>query len=128
MHEFSLAEALMNVVLEEAIKYGACKILKIKVRAGKLMGIVPELLDFAFSSLAEGSIAEGAKLELEEVPFKGKCRSCNYSFSVDDFFGVCPNCGSDEIDIQGGKEFELVGLEIERGDEKLGDKGCKENT
>jgi len=128
MHEFSLAEALINVVLEEATKYKACRILKVKVRAGKLMGIVPELFDFAFRSLAEGGIAEGAKLELEEVPFKGKCRSCGYSFDTDEFFGVCPRCGSDEIELQGGKEFELIGLEIERGDDEIGDKSCEKDT
>lgn len=117
----------MNVVLEEAVKYKASKILKVRVRAGKLMGVVPELLSFAFNSLAEGSIAEGAQLELEEVPFRGKCRSCGFSFDIDDFFGACPRCGSEELDLEGGNEFELIGLEIERSEDNFGDKNSKKN-
>ncbi|MCS7233693.1 MAG: hydrogenase maturation nickel metallochaperone HypA [Synergistetes bacterium] len=127
MHEFSLAEALISVVLEEAVKYGACRILKVRVRVGKLVGVVPDLLSFAFGSLAEGSIAKGAKLELEEVPFRGMCRSCGHSFDIDDFFGACPKCGSEELDIDGGNEFELIGLEIERSEDKLGDKDSEKS-
>ncbi|MCD6362626.1 MAG: hydrogenase maturation nickel metallochaperone HypA [Synergistetes bacterium] len=127
MHEFSLAESLLKVALEEAEKHGASRILRIRVRAGKLMGVVPELLDFAVKSLSEGTIAEGAVLELEEVEFKGHCRNCGAHFSVEDFWEVCPRCGSDEIDISGGNEFDLIGLEIEEGEIEDGNKGCKED-
>jgi len=127
VHEFSLAESLLKVVLEEAQKYEASKILKIKVRAGKLVGVVPELLDFAFKTLSEGTIAEGAVLEIEETEFKGHCRNCGAYFNIEDFWGVCPKCGSNEIDISGGNEFDLIGLEIEEGEIKDGNKGCKEN-
>lgn len=128
MHEFSLAESLMNVVIEEALKHNAKKVRKIRIRAGKLMGVVPDLLIFAFNTLSEGSIAEGAELILEEVPFKGKCKVCGYSFTLEDFWGICPNCNSDDLEIEGGTEFELIGLEIERSEETIGNKSCKKDS
>ncbi len=106
----------MEIVLEEATKHRASKILRVKIRAGKLMGIVPDLLTFAFKSLSEETIAEGAELEIEEIPFQGKCRNCGFFFSIGDFFGICPQCGSDNLEIEGGNDLELVGLEIERSE------------
>jgi hydrogenase nickel incorporation protein HypA/HybF len=78
-----------------------------------LSGVVPEALEFAFEALAPGTVAEGARLAVENVPARFWCRRCAREFQADDLLAVCPDCQEASGEIRAGRELELASLEIE---------------
>jgi hydrogenase nickel incorporation protein HypA/HybF len=54
MHEFAIAQGLVEIIEEEALPYGGAKVISVKVRIGKLSGVIPDALRFAFEALSMG--------------------------------------------------------------------------
>lgn len=113
MHEVSIAERLLPPVLAAAEAHGAARVLELVVRAGALQQIVPDSLALAFEVLAQGTLAEGARLRLELVPVTARCRRCDQTFDADDFVFLCPTCGVADCETLSGTELELRRLELE---------------
>jgi hydrogenase nickel incorporation protein HypA/HybF len=67
MHEFGIAQSMLDLAIETAKKNNASKILSIKVRIGELSHVTLDSLSFAFSCVSQGSIAEGAKLSASQI-------------------------------------------------------------
>lgn len=67
MHEFHIAKDILSTVLQEAKKNNLSKINVIRVQSGVLNALTEEGLQFSFEHEAKGTIAESAKIELEEV-------------------------------------------------------------
>jgi len=84
---------------------------KINIRAGKLRGIVPEQLEFCFGFVAKDTIVEKAKLEVETLPVKGKCKKCQHEFWVEEFRFICPECEHEDIDVLQGMELMVANIE-----------------
>lgn len=113
MHEMSIAQSILKIALAEAMKNGARKIKVVRIRAGELRGIVPDQLSFFFEFLTKETPAEGAALEVEKVPIKAGCKSCEHIFMVQDFEFLCPECGSKDVDVIEGLELAVKEIEIE---------------
>jgi hydrogenase nickel incorporation protein HypA/HybF len=113
MHELAIMDSALNMALDRAQKAGATHVHVIRLRIGTLSGVVPEALQFAFETLAPGTPAEGAALDIENVPARFWCGACAHEFQSDDFFGECPDCHRPSGDLRGGREMELTSMEIE---------------
>ena len=117
MHEMSIAASLLDIVKQEMAKHNATKLIKIKVKYGRLANVVPEALDFAFEAMTTGTEFDGAELEMEEVPLVVSCISCKYEFTPEDdhlLIMPCPKCGEDfGHKVISGKELYLETLEAE---------------
>jgi hydrogenase nickel incorporation protein HypA/HybF len=113
MHELSIAQSLLEIVEDESKKHGACRVTRVCVRVGTLSAIVPESLTFSFEIISERTIAEGAGLDIEIVPGKGRCEDCDIEFEVDSFLFFCPKCGGVAGEIVSGKELEIIHIEAE---------------
>jgi hydrogenase nickel incorporation protein HypA/HybF len=115
MHETSIAIGLLNSLSELAEKEKAKEITKVRVRIGKLSGIVIDSFVFAFDAL-KGDYPKLKKAELlvEEVPVKYCCLDCGNEFEVDTiYFPECPKCQSVNLKLVSGEELEVVNVEIE---------------
>ena len=112
MHEVSLMEQTLEIALENARSQGGNKIHTVKMRIGTISGVVPEALEFAFEVVTEGTMAEGATLEIEIVPVVCHCPHCGANFEPDELFYECPQCGNFSNQILAGKEIELTSLEV----------------
>ena len=112
MHEVSIMEQTIQIALENAHQQNANKIHRLKMRLGEMSGVVPEALNFAFDVVTEGTIAEGAILEIENIPIQCYCGHCQQNFSPSDLFYECPHCHQLSTQILAGKEIELSSLEI----------------
>jgi hydrogenase nickel incorporation protein HypA/HybF len=62
MHEVSVAQSILNIIKDTAEKNGVKKIIEVKLKIGELSCINFSSLQFAFSLISQGSLAEGAKL------------------------------------------------------------------
>ena len=113
MHELAIMDSALNLALDQAEKAGANRVNLIRLRIGALSGVVPDALRFAFDTLIPGTIAEGAKLDIEAVPARFWCPDCSSEFESADFFSDCPVCRRPSGDLRAGREMLLTSMEIE---------------
>jgi hydrogenase nickel incorporation protein HypA/HybF len=112
MHEVSLMQSALELAEEQARLRGAGRIHRITLRIGKLAGVEPEALAFAFDVVTAGTMADGATLGVESVPVVCFCAACQAEFAPEDFIFACPRCGAPSGDVRAGRELELVSLEV----------------
>jgi hydrogenase nickel incorporation protein HypA/HybF len=112
MHELSIMQSALAQVLEEANRAGANRVEEIRLRIGVLSGVVPDALQFAFETLAEGTSAEHAALTIESVPARFWCAACEREFEADRMFAECPACHAPSGELRSGREMELASLEV----------------
>ena len=113
MHELSIVASLFDIMEEKAREHGASKIAMVKLRVGKLAGVVPEFLQTAFDSYKRDTIAAEAVLEIVSVPLRVKCRKCRAVSEKDDFVFICPSCGAAELEVLEGLDLFLDKLDLE---------------
>jgi len=111
MHELSITQGLLQIVLEEASKHSISKVRLVKLRIGQLTAVEPLSLTFCFELLTRDTLAEGADLEIDVVPIKRKCPNCLEVFETDEFSFVCPACSSVNTDLITGRELYVEEIE-----------------
>jgi hydrogenase nickel incorporation protein HypA/HybF len=113
MHELSIAESLLEVALESCRSQGFSRIGSIKVLIGKASGVMPDALLFGFDAVKEGTIADKAALELEEVPVTGRCNDCGRDFTTEELYILsCPHCGGVSYTLLTGRELMITEMEV----------------
>ena len=113
MHELSITQSMMDVVLAEAEKAGAKEVKKINLVIGEMSGIVEQSVQFYFDFLKKDTVAEGAVLNFKMVPTKAKCHNCGEEFALKDIEWCCPQCQSTSFKIVTGKELFIESIEVE---------------
>lgn len=113
MHEVGIIQSVLEIAESQARASGALRILEIKIRVGRMTGIVPEALEHAFAVLREGTIAAAARLDVEFVPGAFWCVTCAAEFDSDDLIGGCPTCHDPSFDMRRGRELDVVSLEVD---------------
>lgn len=117
MHELAIAQSLIGIIEQEALPYAGAKVTRVRVLIGELSGVMPDALKFAFEAISVGGIAEGASLEIEEVPLRIRCHHCGEVLAVEDPFLTCPNCEGTDVEMVTGRELEIRSIEIEDGNQ-----------
>jgi hydrogenase nickel incorporation protein HypA/HybF len=110
VHELALAEAIARIAAGHA---GGRRVTAVEVRVGWLRQVVPDALTFAFELVAQGTIVEGARLAIEQVPAEGICRSCGARSVMGDFPLRCSRCGGLDLEVVAGEELLVDSLELE---------------
>ncbi|MCF7818339.1 MAG: hydrogenase maturation nickel metallochaperone HypA [Kiritimatiellales bacterium] len=113
MHELSLAQELVEHIARVAKSENALRVERVVVVIGRYSGVEREAFEFAFPFAAEGTIAEGAELLIEERPATVWCRNCNSSSHVASTHLTCGNCGSTEVALTDGREFMIQSIQLE---------------
>ncbi len=116
MHELSIAQSMLGIIEQESAPYKKAKVTGIRLRIGKLSGIVPDALRFAFEIISKGGVAEDASLDIEEVPISIKCNLCKEAFISEDPFMIGPNCEGLDVEMISGRELEIKEIEIDDGE------------
>jgi hydrogenase nickel incorporation protein HypA/HybF len=113
MHELSVTEELLKVVLEHARKASAKQVLKVNVVIGDLTGFVSESIQFYFDILSKGTEAEKASLEITRIPSRVRCHDCKKEFQPDGGDWRCPDCAGFIEEVLGGRELYVESIEVE---------------
>lgn len=113
MHEQSVVESLLAMVLENAEQAKASKVLRIYLVIGELSGVIEEAVDFYFSFLSRGTIAENAGIFYMHPPAKVRCRNCDTVYSPENLDFHCPDCNEQQVEIIGGRELYIDSIEVE---------------
>ncbi|MEM1347236.1 MAG: hydrogenase maturation nickel metallochaperone HypA [Myxococcota bacterium] len=73
MHELSITQNIVAIVAEKA---AGRPVQAVTLRIGELAGVEVEAVRFCFDVCAKGTSVEGAKLEIEQPPGRGRCTAC----------------------------------------------------
>ena len=114
MHELSMAQGILNAVLETAEANDAIKVTDMVVEIGKLAMLNPEQLKFMLGVLCKDTIAENADIIIEDIDVEIKCHNC-------DFEGIpmilCPKCESHRVEVLNGRDVTVKNISIEKEDD-----------
>lgn len=113
MHEFGIAQGLLDAVIEKAREVNASRVSSIKLEIGVLSGIEIDALTFAFAAVSEGTAAEQAELKIEKIPVRCYCSTCELLFECTPAAYTCPTCGEVSPDMRTGRELKLISMEID---------------
>jgi len=112
MHEMSLCESVLQVIEQNAKAQGYTQVKTVWLEIGNLSGVEIEAMRFSFDVVIRDSLADGAKLEIIEVPGEAWCMQCAKTVQVKQRFDACPDCGSYQLQITGGDEMRIKELEV----------------
>ena len=110
MHELSITRSVVAIVSERA---GDQRITRVRLDIGRLSGVVPEAIRFCFDICTQGTPAEGAVLEIVEIPGRGSCNDCKTEIALDALVGRCPACGGAFLTVIAGEELKIREMELE---------------
>ncbi|MDO8692444.1 MAG: hydrogenase maturation nickel metallochaperone HypA [Dehalococcoidia bacterium] len=113
MHEPAITQSLLYIALQEAEHSDGERITTIRLVIGRLSGVDPDALVPCFESLSRGTIAEGAKLEIEWVDAVAKCDRCEEIWELTHQYLVCPHCGKGFGKLLSGHELRVASLSMD---------------
>jgi hydrogenase nickel incorporation protein HypA/HybF len=115
MHEVSIAQSILSIADDYALRSGASRITTIGLRVGEFSGVVAEALETAFDIAKQGTLAEHARLEIESVALMAFCQHCQNEFEVSNPYAVasCPGCSAISRDLRQGQELDVCYLEVD---------------
>ncbi len=114
MHELKIAEELIGIITKVAESENLKKVTKVNIQFGKMIQIVPDIFQFAFEGAVKGTVAKGAKLNLEILAVRFACNKCKEETEIDDLLFVCPYCGSNDLELIQGRETIVESIEGEK--------------
>jgi len=112
MHEMSLCEGVLRVIEEQAAAQDYHTVKAVWLEVGALAGVEVEALRFGFDVVMKESIAEGARLEVVDVPGQAWCMPCMKNVAIEQRFDPCPECGGHQLQVNGGEELRIKELEV----------------
>ena len=113
MHEMSLCQGMVQIIEEQAKAHAYARVKTVRLEIGPLAAVEPEALRFCFDAATRGTLAENAKLEIVTMAASAWCFSCGETVTILERNGVCPNCGSYQVQVTGGDELRIKELEVD---------------
>jgi hydrogenase nickel incorporation protein HypA/HybF len=83
----------------------------VKLEVGALCAVVPDAMTFCFELATEGTVADGARLDVDILPGAARCRSCDAHFELTDPILLCP-CGSADVEVLAGRDLRILSMEV----------------
>jgi hydrogenase nickel incorporation protein HypA/HybF len=108
MHEMALTRSVVDAVCEHA---AGRHVHSVRVEIGALCAVVPDAMQFCFELATEGTVADGARLDMNVQPGSARCRSCGESFELPDLILLCP-CGSADVEVLAGRDLRILSMEV----------------
>jgi len=99
MHELPVIEKISDIVIKHAEKNKVKKVVSVRLMVGELTDLLDEWMQRYFEYCTKGTVAEGARLDIERVPAVMRCISCEREIQVikEDLGSVkCSGCGEEK--------------------------------
>lgn len=112
MHEMALCQGVVDLIDEQRVSNPFETVRRVVLEIGALGHVDPAALRFAFDVCANDTVAQGAELEILEIPAKGWCMDCSVPITIPNRIEGCPHCGSGSVIIERGEEMRLKELEV----------------
>ena len=113
MHELGLCGGILEAVERRA---AGRRVTRVRVRVGAQHRVVPSAFDQSFALVAQGTVADGAAVDLVVVPAAVRCLDCGEEAEATDPLATCPTCGGLDLEFEGGDELILEAIYLEESD------------
>lgn len=115
MHEFSICQSLVQLVLDEMESRGLPpgSLISVRMAAGRMHQVVEDSMAFYYAALTEDTPARGSRLEIRFIDVQARCSSCGWSGILEPPRFVCRSCGSGDLDLTAGRELHLDAMEVQ---------------
>jgi hydrogenase nickel incorporation protein HypA/HybF len=110
VHELGLCEGVLEAVERRA---EGRRVTRVRVRVGAQHRVVPSAFDQSFALVAQGTVADGAAVDLVTVPVRVRCPDCGHEGEATDALAACPACGGLDLETEGGDELILEAIHVE---------------
>lgn len=112
MHELSIALSIVDMAQEEAERRNV-QVEAVHLELGALSGVVKEALLFSYGIACDGTLLEGSRLVVKEIPIEVFCPGCGAAKALPSMqWFHCPDCGAATSEILHGKELAITALEL----------------
>ncbi len=108
MHELAITQSVVETV---TVRTGSAPVAGVRLRVGRLSGVVPDAMRFCFDLVTAGTPLEGAVLDIEQPEGRGRCRACGDEFVLPDLILLC-GCGSADVEVLAGRELAVASVEM----------------
>lgn len=108
MHEMAITQSVVEAVCEHA---AGRRVHSVRLEVGALCAIVPAAMEFCFGLATEGTVADGAQLDVDIRPGSARCRSCAARFEMTDPLLLC-RCGSADVEVLEGRDLKIMSMEV----------------
>lgn len=108
MHELGITRNVVAICAERA---GGAQVIRVTLEIGKLAAVMPDSVRFCFDICAQGTLVEGAALEIIETAGRARCRDCDGEMVLTELFGRC-RCGSVNLQLLAGEEVKIKEMEV----------------
>jgi hydrogenase nickel incorporation protein HypA/HybF len=113
MHELPITESILEIAQRHAKQAGATRISDIFLVIGQLSSVIDDSVRFYWDMISEGTLAEGAQLHFRRVPAEFSCLDCQAGYQPEGEDFACPQCGSANVKLTAGGEFQVEAIEID---------------
>ncbi len=113
MHEVAIAQSIVELVNDQAVALGFKRVHAVRLSIGALASVEPDALRFGFDAVTAGTVAEGARLEIDRPPGRGFCLGCEHDIEVTARGVPCPSCGGFQWLVTAGEELSVKDLEVD---------------
>ena len=111
MHEFSLAQNILDIALGAADEHGLSEIAEVRLDVGEAAGVSLDALLFAWEYLRTTDVrTTEAALDINAIAADGACPHCDYQGAPDGFATLCPECGCGGFKLVTGAEFMVASI------------------
>jgi hydrogenase nickel incorporation protein HypA/HybF len=110
MHEFSIAEAIIEQVARHAPPGAIVR--SATVEAGPMRGIEPDAMQWAWQAATDGTALAGATLNLVALPWTLRCPSCGTLFEAVEMFEPC-KCGCERTMPEKCDVLRLISIDVD---------------
>jgi hydrogenase nickel incorporation protein HypA/HybF len=86
---------------------------RVRLEVGALAGVELEAMRFGFEVVSRDTLADGAVLEIIELPGQAWCLGCSSPVAVERRYDPCPKCGSHQLQVSSGDELRIKDLEVD---------------
>ena len=110
MHELGITRNLVAIVSEQA--HGQ-RVRRVWLEIGARSALMPDAVRFCFDVVAQGTVLEGAVLDILEIVPGLQCEDCgSYAPPAADVLD-CAHCGSTKLRRRSGDELNIKAMEVE---------------
>jgi len=114
MHEAAITHGIIDTVLRAIDEQGiTAPVTAVNITVGVGQGIVPESMKMFFDMDKADTPLADAELEIELLPMKARCPSCENERSLELPILLCPDCGGQMTLIQ-GMELKVTSIEVDQ--------------
>lgn len=110
MHEMSLAQGIVDMVEQAAVRERFAYVKQLRLEVGALSGVELHALRFALDSMSHEGVLRGTEFVFDIPVATAWCLHCSQTVSISERGQACPQCGSHQIQPISGTQLRVVDM------------------